>query len=265
MTYLYLDIDITPFCDDYADILSSMLAEIGFDTFEPVDTGIKAYVQKDLFDEQCLLSTLGSFFIEGVTFSYTIHEMEDKDYNEEWEKANFDPILEREFGIRLDPRMAFGSGSHETTHQLVTLLMERDFTGQKVLDMGCGTGVLGIAMAKCGASHVTAIDIDNMSVDNTILNFSLNFEACDSILTAICGDATKIEGQFDSIVANIFKSILIRDLPVYVEHLNEGGTLVMSGFYTADAVDIIDAATSLGLSHVESREDNDWTVVVFHK
>ena len=265
MTYLFADIHISPYVEDYADILSSMLGEIGFDTFEPTDTGIKAYIQKDLFVEEQLTELLSTFIIPDVSFTYEMHEMEDCDYNEEWEREHFDPILEREFGLRLDPRMAFGSGSHSTTHQLVSLLMDMDFNGQDVLDMGCGTGVLGIAMGLKGAKHVTAIDIDNMSVDNTIHNFSLNFPSSIDILTPICGDASAIDGTFHTIVANIFKTILIRDLPVYVDHLADDGTLIMSGFYTSDAPDIIEAAATCGLRHSKTCSDEDWAVLTFKK
>lgn len=262
MQYLFANITINPFSDEAADCLAALLGEIGYDTFEPTDSGLKAYIPKNLFDEQSLQSVIDEFFFP-VALSYTVEELENKDYNEQWEKDNFDPILEREFGIKLDPRMAFGSGSHETTHQLVTLLMSMDFTDQKVLDMGCGTGVLGIAMAKRGASHVTAIDIDDMSVENTKLNFSLNNLSVE--LTAITGDASSIEGTYQTIVANIFKSILLRDMPVYLEHLASGGTIVFSGFYSDDAPEMIASAIQHGLTLIDQCSQNDWTVLRFTK
>lgn len=262
MQYLFANITINPYSDEAADCLAALLGEIDYDTFEPTDSGLKAYIPKNLFDEQSLQSVIDEFFFP-VALSYTVEELENKDYNEQWEKDNFDPVLEREFGIKLDPRMAFGSGSHETTHQLVTLLMSMDFTGQKVLDMGCGTGVLGIAMAKQGASHVTAIDIDDMSVENTKLNFSLNNLPVE--LTAITGDASSIEGTYQTIVANIFKSILLRDMPVYLEHLAPGGTIVFSGFYSDDAPEMIASAIQHGLTLIDQCSQNDWTVLRFTK
>lgn len=261
MQYLYADITITPFSEEATDCLGAVLGEIGFDTFESTEKGLRAYIQKDLYDESALASLLDDFFLP-VTITYEMQELENKDYNEEWERENFDPVLEREFGIKLDPRMAFGSGSHETTHQLVSLLMTMDFKGQQVLDMGCGTGVLGIAMAKNGAEHVTAIDIDDMSVENTRLNFSLNGL---TNLTAITGDASSIEGTYQTIVANIFKSILLRDMPVYLQHLDDKGTIIFSGFYTADAPDLIDAAEKQGLKLQRQQSENDWTVLIFNK
>lgn len=259
MQYLYADITITPLDETATDCLSAVLGEVGFDTFETTENGLKAYIQKELFDETIFASTLEEFFLP-VTLAYQIKELENKDYNEEWERENFDPILEREFGIKLDPRMAFGSGSHETTHQLVSLLMSMDFSQQKVLDMGCGTGVLGIAMAKGGAEHVTSIDIDDMSVENTKLNFSLNGI---SNFTAICGDASAIDGSFTTIVANIFKTILLQDMPVYLRHLAANGTLILSGFYTSDVPDLVSAAEEQGLTLVKQLSENDWTVLVF--
>lgn len=259
MQYLFANISISPYSEDATDCLSAMLGEVGFDTFEPTEQGVKAYIRKDLFDESQLKAVIDDFFFP-VALSYEVEELENKDYNEQWEKENFDPVLEREFGIRLDPRMAFGSGSHETTCQLVSLLMSMDFTGQNVLDMGCGTGVLGIAMAKGGAEHVTAIDIDDMSVENTRLNFSLNDI---SNLTAVCGDASVISGEYDTIVANIFKSILIHDMPIYIRHLAPGGTIVFSGFYTEDVEEMVSVATGHGLTLQKSLSKNDWAVLVF--
>lgn len=261
MQYLSTIINIEPYSEEASDCLSALLGEIGYDTFEPVEDGLKAYIQKELFDEAQLQMLIEGFFLP-VLLSYTVEEMENKDWNEEWEREHFDPVLEREFGIRLDPKMAFGSGSHETTHQLVSLLMSMDFSGQMVLDMGCGTGVLGIAMAKCGARHVTAIDIDDMSVENTKLNFSLN--GLDNY-TALLGDAAIIEGTYDTVVANIFKSVLIHDMAAYCNHLRDGGTIIFSGFYSADAPDIISAAAQHGLSLVQQLSENDWTVLVMKK
>ena len=264
MQYLYADITINPFSEDASDCLSAFLGEVGFDTFEPTEEGVKAYILKENFDEVRFKGVIDNFFLP-VSISYKIEELENKDYNERWEKEHFDPILEREFGIRLDPRMAFGSGSHETTYQLVSLLMSMGFRGQHVLDMGCGTGVLGIAMAKGGAEHVTAIDIDDMSVENAKLNFLLNISdwVVKPDVNVIKGDASDIEGKYNTIVANIFKSVLINDMAEYVAHLEENGTMILSGFYTSDVSDIIEAASNHGLTLLKQLSKNDWAVLVF--
>ncbi len=172
MLYLYASITVTPYSETTCDVFTALLGEIGFDSFEVTDTGIKAYIPKEQFDEASLQSTLDDLFIPDVTCTYTLHDLENKDWNAEWEQNSFDPILEREFGIRLNPRMAFGSGSHETTYQITSFLLQQDFTAQRVLDMGTGTGVLGIAMSMRGAQEVVAIDIDEFSVENARENFS---------------------------------------------------------------------------------------------
>lgn len=262
MQYLFADITTVPYSEAACDVLAAMLGEIGFDTFEPTDTGIKAYIPQDAFCEESLQATLDEMFIPDVQLSYTIHELESKDWNEEWEQNHFDPILEREFGILLNPRMAFGSGSHETTHQLTSLLFKEDFTGQRVLDMGTGTGVLGIAMAKRGAQEVIAIDIDEFSVKNAQENFALNHINNVQILL---GDASAIEGLFHTIVANIHKNILIADMPTYVQHLMDGGTLFISGFFTEDVPEMKKVATANKLSVENIVEQNNWTVIKLRK
>ena len=258
MRYIFADITITPYSEAASDILTAMLSEVGYDSFEQTNNGIKAYIQRDNFCQSCLDSTLDDICIPNIDFTYSIHELEDKDWNEEWERNSFDPILEREFGIRLNPRMAFGSGSHETTYQIASLLLSEDFSNQRVLDMGTGTGVLGIAMAMQGAKQVVAIDIDPFSVENAKENFSLNNINNVEILL---GDSSAIQGQFDTIVANIHKNIIIADLPTYTQHLTPRGTLFLSGFFISDIPAIEEAALANNLSVVQTIEKNDWTVM----
>lgn len=260
MDYKAVNFQIQPMTEEAADVLSAMLGEVGFDTFETTDDGLKAYIPACDFNEADVQQVVADFFIPGLYIIYNVEDIESQDWNKEWEQNSFDPVLERDFAIRLHPQGAFGSGSHETTYQLVDYLCRQDFSGQRVLDMGCGTGVLGIAMAKQGATHVVAIDIDDLSVANTKENFALNqfFN-----LTAIHGDASAISGMFSTIVANIHKNIILRDLPLYVQHLQQRGMLITSGFYTEDANSIILAAHSLGLQLVEQLSKNNWAVLVF--
>lgn len=262
MQYLFADITVTPYSETAGDILAAMLGEIGFDSFEMTDTGLKAYIPTELFDAQSLEETLSAFFMPGVTLSHSIHTLDDKDWNEAWEQQGFDPVLEREYGIKLNPRMAFGSGSHDTTHQLVSLLFQQDFSGQYVLDMGTGTGVLAIAMALRGAEAITAIDIDEHSVENAIENMALNHITHAHVKL---GDATSIEGTFHTIVANIHKNILIADLPIYVQHLAPGGQLILSGFFIDDVPDMEKAARENQLSVRKVVEQNSWAVMVLGK
>ena len=241
MKYLYLDFIVSPYSEDACDVLSAMLSEIGFDSFEMSEKGIKAYIQQDQFNEDSLKETL-----------------ENKDWNAEWEQNSFDPILEREFGIRLNPRMAFGSGSHATTYQITSLLLQQDFTFQRVLDMGTGTGVLAIAMAKRGAREVVAIDIDPFSVENAQENAALN--NINNVHVQL-GDATAIKGLFDTIVANIHKNILTADMPTYVQHLASQGTLYISGFFTEDIPDMEKTAIKNGLKVLQTYSKDNWAVI----
>ena len=259
MQYLYADITVSPYSEATCDVLTAMLGEIGFDSFEMTDTGIKAYIPKELFDEEALRQTLDDIFIPDTTFPYTLHELENTDWNAEWEQNSFDPILEREFGIKLNPRMAFGSGSHETTYQITSLLLKEDFTAQRVLDMGTGTGVLGIAMAMRGAQQVVAIDIDEFSVENARENFALNNINNVEILL---GDASAIEGEFNTIVANIHKNILKADLPTYLQHLSPQGTLILSGFFTEDVPEMEQVAQQHNLSVTRTVALNNWAVML---
>lgn len=258
MQYLYADITITPYSEATCDVLCAMLGEIGFDTFEQTETGIKAYILQDHYHDGCFDAIFNDMFISETTFTYTLHELENKDWNAEWEQNHFDPILEREFGIRLNPRMAFGSGSHETTYQIASLLLQENFIDQRVLDMGTGTGVLGIAMAMRRAKKVVAIDVDEFCVENAKENFALNNIYNVEILR---GDATAIEGTFQTIVANIHKNILTTDMPTYVQHLAPGGTLFISGFFTDDVPDMKTVASSNKLSVEKIVEKNNWVVM----
>lgn len=260
MDYKQIDFNIQPLSEVAQDVLSAMLGETGFDTFEPTEKGLRAYIPAGNFSDDNLRQCLVDFFIPDTTVTYSVADVAGKDWNEEWEKNGFDPVLEREFGIRLNPRGAFGSGSHETTYQLVEYLSQQHFSGQTVLDMGCGTGVLGICMAMHGARQVVAIDIDPLSVENTQENFLLNQL---SNFTVQQGDASAISGEFDTIVANIHKNIIICDLPIYKAHLRQGGTLVTSGFFTSDVSDVVSEAENHGLRLTTQLSKNDWTVLVF--
>ena len=264
MQYLCTDITASPHSEAVGDVLSALLGDIGYDTFEPTDTGIKAYIRKEDFSEEALQTVLDELFIPNVSCTYTIHEIENRDWNAEWEQHHFDPILEREFGIRLHPRMAFGSGAHETTYQITSLLLQHDFTAQRVLDMGTGTGVLGIAMALRGAQEVVAIDIDECSVANAQENFALN-PIPTTHVEILQGDATAIRGEFNTIVSNIHKNILLADLPTYTQHLAPQGTLILSGFFVSDVPQMEKAAIQNKLSVESTVELNDWAVMTLRK
>lgn len=262
MKYIYADITIHPYSETACDIISAMLGEIGYDSFEMTEKGLKAYIAEDIFEKSALESALKGILFDDTTLSFTIHELENRNWNEEWEQNSFTPILEHEFGIKLSPKMAFGSGAHETTHQIVSILMQEDFTGKRVLDMGTGTGVLAIAMSLRGAHDVTAIDIDEFSVANAKENLALNGICSASV---IHGDASSIKGKFDVIVANIHKNILKNDMDIYLNHLVPNGTLFISGFFTSDVPEMTATAKEHNLAIENITSKNDWAVMRLKK
>ena len=262
MQYQFADIIITPFSEDTCDILIALLADIGYESFENTTSGLKAYIPQADFDKDKFQTTLDNFPINNVTLTYSLHSLEDKDWNAEWEQNSFVPVLQREFGIQLRPRMAFGSGSHPTTYQIVSLLFQRDLTNQRVLDMGTGTGVLSIAMSLRGATEVIAIDIDPFSVENAQENLALNHI---TNTTVLLGDASAITGTFHTIVANIHKNILTADMPIYVRHLAPFGTLIISGFFTTDIPHMKYITTQSHLSVIQTIQQDDWAVMILQK
>lgn len=261
MEYTQVIFTLQPCTEESQDILCALLSDMGFDSFEYADAGVNAYIPTADYDSSALTTLLddAATMLPSVTYEAATMDAQ-KDWNETWERENFDPILEREFGIKLDPRMAFGSGQHETTHQIVGHLMAQDLSGKDCLDMGTGTGVLGIAMALRGAKHVQMIDIDINSVNNAGTNCFLNEvqDRCDVLL----GDASAIDGQYDLIVANIHKNILKADMATYVCHLRQGGQAIFSGFYLNDVPEMTDCLAEHGLHVVQTLTRNDWTVLI---
>ena len=257
------------------DVLAEQLAQIGYDSFVEDDGDIlNAYIQTALYDNQQLQHVLREFPFEGVTYIKT-ELCEDKDWNEEWEKNYLQPIIINDrciihtsfqqpnkdypYDIIINPKMAFGTGHHQTTSLILQYLLEADLEGKSMLDMGCGTGVLAILARKRGANPVTAIDIDNWCTDNTRENCDINNIDDIEILT---GDAALTEGRhFDMIVANINRNILLMDMPRYAASLNSNGTLIISGFYTEDVTILEEKACQMGLRLNLVRENQNWAMM----
>ena len=209
---------------------------------------------------------------------YTIKEAEDKNWNEEWEKNFFQPIVigdrccihstfhkdtpKTEYEILINPQMAFGTGHHETTSSIISEMLEADLKGKSVLDMGCGTSILAILASMRGANPVTAIDIDDWCVNNSKDNIALNHI---HNITVELGDANLLKGRkaFDVIIANINRNILLADLPHYAACMHPGSEIFMSGFYIQDIPFIREKAESLGMEFVHHREKNNWAAVKF--
>ena len=276
MKYFEVTFSVQPYSETAADVLSALTADIGFESFAECEGGVKAYIQQSLFDEDALKQTIAGFPLPDTGIDYTIDEPEDKDWNEEWEKNFFQPIVigdrcvihstfhkdypKAEYDIVINPQMAFGTGHHETTSSILAELLEADLKGKSVLDMGCGTSILAILASMRGADPVTAIDIDDWCVNNSRDNITLN--RIENI-TVELGDASLLKGRkpFDVIIANINRNILLNDLPAYAECMRPGSEIYMSGFYTEDIPAIRSKGESLGMEFVHFREKHNWAAV----
>jgi ribosomal protein L11 methyltransferase len=259
-----------------SEILIAELGEKAFESFIETETGISAYVQKDLWSEN-ILEDIQILDNSEFNISYTFEEIEQVNWNEEWEK-NFEAIevdgkchvrapfhekTNAEYDIVIEPKMSFGTGHHETTHMMIQHILETDFTNRKTLDMGCGTAILAILAEMKGAQPIDAIDIDNWCYLNSIENAERN--NCNHI-SVYEGDASLLVGKkYDIIIANINRNILLNDMQQYVDCLNENGILFLSGFYTEDIPVITESCTSKGLSYVKQFERNNWVALKFEK
>lgn len=272
-TYIAYHFNVVP-RNPGTEILIAELADIGFESFDEHDNGVSAYipkeaVQKDLLDSVQVLRS------PEFQISFEKQEIEQQDWNQIWEsnfqpieindqcriRASFHPAKNLAYEIIINPKMAFGTGHHATTHLMVLSLLEADLTDKKVLDMGCGTGVLAILASLRGAHPVTAIDIDPWSYENSKENAKLNLTEDIEILE---GDAKLLKNQkFDVIFANINRNILLNDMPVYAQCLQKGNHLFMSGFYTEDLSLIQNKATELGLKYVNHKTKDNWVAAQF--
>ena len=278
MKYFEVTFTTSPCNETVNDVVSALAGEIGFESFVEWENGVQAYVQQSLFDEEALKEMVENFPLPDTEISYEIKEAEDKDWNEEWEKNFFQPIVigdrccihstfhkdtpQTEYEILINPQMAFGTGHHETTSSIICELLDADLEGKSVLDMGCGTSILAILASMRGANPVTAIDIDDWCVNNSSDNIELN--NIHNIKVEL-GDAALLEGRepFDVIIANINRNILLADMDRYAACMHQGSELFMSGFYVQDIPAIREKAESLGMTFVHHREKNNWAAVKF--
>lgn len=278
MKYLEFTFRTQPCTETVNDVLCAVLGEVGFESFVEQPDGLAAYIQKDLYDEDAVRQAVADFPLPDTTVTYSYVKAEDKDWNEEWEKNFFQPIVigdrcvvhstfhhdvpQAQYDIVINPQMAFGTGHHETTSLIIGELLDSDLQGKSVLDMGCGTSILAILARMRGAARCTAVDIDDWCVRNSLENITLNH--LDSI-DVYQGDASSLadKGPFDVVIANINRNILLADMKHYTARMNPGATLLMSGFYTDDIAAIRSEAESLGLTFVEYREKNRWAAVKF--
>ncbi len=264
------------------ELLADECGECGYESFEDTEYGIIGYIQQDDYHEIILKEMLKAFPVEGVSVSYETEEIPDQDWNAAWEEEGFEPINVRGMVTIYDARHvedteqfsspisigihasnAFGTGTHETTRMIISTLLELPLSGRRVLDCGCGTGILSIAALKCGAYEAVGYDIDEWSSENAKHNAELNGVA-DSmeVLQGNAGILSHIEGIFDIVLANINRNILLEDMPAFRDVMAKEATLVISGFYEEDAPMLLEKAESLGLHEVTRKTDNSWCCLV---
>lgn len=265
------------------DLLTDALGEAGFETFEDTEDGIKGYVQESLFDENAMNDVISNFMLPDVTINSNIQEAEYKNWNEEWEEAGFERInindsitiydarhddgngIASGISIGIETKQAFGTGTHETTRMIVSTLLNIDLKGKRVLDCGCGTGILGIAASKLGANEVVGYDIDEWSSENAIHNAELNGVGNMKVMLGDASVLKSVEGKFDVVLANINRNILLADMPAFVSVMADESLLILSGFYASDVDLLTEKAASLGLSKIDSKSDSEWTCLVLKK
>ena len=272
MDYIELILQIDA---DFAEILMAELGELGFESFVETEDGLEAYVQEEIFDDVAVKQMLEDYAAR-TAISYQFKKIVRQNWNEEWEK-NFQPIqIGKQIYVRADfhepkpdfpyeiiitPKMSFGTGHHETTSMVMEHQLSIDHTNKKVLDVGTGTGILAVLASKLGASEISAFDIEEWSVENTIENVQLNDVSNVTVRQGTIENEPK--DIYEIVLANINRNILISQIPAYVTFLQKGGELIVSGFYEKDIADIQTVAESVGLKKVAQLSKNNWAAVVF--
>ncbi len=273
------------YMDAAKDLLADLAAAAGFEAFEETDDKLVGYVQPQLLDKMALDEAIADFPIASASIAYEMVEAENRNWNEAWEASGFEPIcidgrciiydarhysqadlpVEFDLQVAIEPRQAFGTGAHETTRMVVAQLLSMPLKGKRILDCGCGTGILGIVASKLGADRVLGYDVDEWSVDNSLHNAHLNGLQNMAVRK---GDATTLnagDGLFDVVVANINRNILLADMPRWVQMMAQGGRIVFSGFYQTDVPMLVEAAADLGLKLISEREQENWACLTFCK
>ncbi|MBQ7527556.1 MAG: 50S ribosomal protein L11 methyltransferase [Bacteroidaceae bacterium] len=294
MKYFEVTCEIRPFSQDAADVLSAMLAEIGFESFSVGEDALLAYIQQSVWNEAEMQQVVQGFCLPGVSISYAVAEAPDEDWNQVWEEEGFQPVVVSEdivvhdvkhsdvrpaaYDILITPRLAFGTGSHATTRLILRTLARLDLEGKHVIDAGTGTGILAIMAVKRGAASVFAYDIDEWSVENTKDNLLLNHLPPQDLkdlkdfkdlkvpcVVVACGDSSLLEGceKADLLIANINRNILLQDLPRFVASLKPKGRMILSGFYLSDVPVLTEATVQHGFSLLQTESEGEWAMLLF--
>lgn len=279
--YIKLRVDLTPSPSaDVTDLLAAFLAEEGYESFEPDAAGLNAYIRAGQYDPDAPARAIALLPFEGISARTSTERIEGQDWNAEWERNYFRPIViagravihssfhtdipEVPYDIVIDPKMAFGTGHHSTTSLITHRLLEMPLDGKSVIDMGTGTGILAILAAMRGASRVEAVEIDPPAWENACDNVRLNGHP---EIRVILGDASALAAlqPSDLLLANINRNIILEDMHAYVRAVRPGGQLVFSGFYVEDIPMLRSRAEELGLDFVDFTEDNNWASTLFVK
>lgn len=278
--YIEVRVKITP-CDDTAtDVIASLLCDIGYESFVPDQTGTTAYIQKGIFDNDALNSTIADFPIPGYKLEVVTQEIEGKDWNAEWERNYFKPIVVDDkcvihssfhtdipacqYDIVIDPKMAFGTGHHATTSLIISRLLHTSLDGKSVIDMGTGTGILAILAAMKGATTINAIEIDPFAQVNAVENVKLNNHP---EINVILGDAEALTPlpKADIFIANINRNIILNDMTKYAAAMKSGATLLLSGFYEDDVNMLVEEGKQNGLTFRSVTSRDRWACLEMQK
>lgn len=276
MNYIELSLQTDP---EYVEILIAELAELDYESFVETDEGVNAYIEEPRFDQAALLEVIAKYEPR-TAIAFSVKTLEKENWNKEWEsnyetievmdqvrvRASFhEPDPSFPYELQINPKMSFGTGHHETTWLVMAAQLSLPHEGADLMDVGSGTGILGILGKKLGAATVLAFDIEEWAVENAKENVGLNnvsdgFE----VFLGTIGDVDNAK-SFDGILANINRNILLQEMESYSKHLKAGGWMIISGFYQADAPDLVSLGERLGLKLLTTSVRNDWAAVAFTK
>ena len=284
MKYLEIEFSIdcnTNVAEDVRALLADAAGEAGCESFEDTPNGLRAYVQTDLWNENAMKEAINDFPIANVNIQYSVSDADDIDWNKEWEEQGFTPINidnkllicdakkslpdtkdDKIDHIFIDAKLAFGTGNHETTRMIVSTLLHFDLTDKRVLDCGCGTGILGIVALKYGAKSVVGYYIDEWSVENSKHNAEINNVENIEIYQGDANVLNHISGVFDIVLANINRNIILNDISTLKSVMHKGSLLILSGFYMTDVPMILDHAKQLGLEEYGRKNEGEWACLV---
>ncbi len=275
MNYIAYNFKVSPL-QPGTEILIAELGYAGFESFVEHPEGVTAYIQEEDHNDD-ILSDINILTSEAFEISYVIEEIAPTNWNAEWEKS-FNPIVvddlctvrapfhekpQTKYDIIIEPKMSFGTGHHQTTHMMIQHILNNDFVGKSVLDMGCGTGVLAILAEKCGATHIDAIDIEHWCYLNSLENVERN--QCKHI-HVYEGDSSLLQNKkYDIIIANINRNILLQDMDIYAKCLQTNGALFLSGFYDQDIAIVEEKCNAFNLTFEEKISRDNWVALKFKK